>query len=203
MLSGTVTVYSGDDRYDIPFHDAVAAPDVDGPEHQPHPIVVRFPDRVTIDAAYLSAIDGPHGGPCNVGNVWFHNAPSVRSTFTDLRDQRTFEQSKAVVQIAAPVPTKEPRPCGTPDSPGRLVHASQASWPQFAKLRGEDGQVTIEVFVRSDGGVGSTRVWSSSGYKDLDDEAIRSAVTSKFEAPTFRCRRVFGTYKFYVQFFVA
>ena len=54
-------------------------------------------------------------------------------------------------------------------------------YPHIAKRRGWEGKVLIKVFVESDGTPSKIEVQDSSGYKILDDSAMKTVYTWRFE----------------------
>lgn len=66
------------------------------------------------------------------------------------------------------------------DAPPRPRKTIRPEYPASSRRRGEQGDVKLEISVDSGGGVESARVVSSSGYRDLDDAALRAVLAAKF-----------------------
>lgn len=69
------------------------------------------------------------------------------------------------------------------DSPPKIDHSyptPQPNYPDSAQLNGEQGDVTLDVFVNSAGKPRKFRVNQSSGYTDLDNAAAEAVAGWRF-----------------------
>ena len=67
------------------------------------------------------------------------------------------------------------------DSGPRPKLPVQPRYPDSLKKQGKEGRVIIELVVDADGKVLSAKVKSSSGYKAMDDAALKAAQKTKFK----------------------
>jgi len=54
------------------------------------------------------------------------------------------------------------------------------NYPYLSKANKEEGQVVVEVIIEANGSLKSAKILKSSGYKRLDNEAIRSIRNTSF-----------------------
>jgi len=57
----------------------------------------------------------------------------------------------------------------------------QPQYPSSLKKQGKEGRVLIELVIDANGGIVSARVKSSSGYKAMDEAALKAAKKTKFK----------------------
>ena len=88
--------------------------------------------------------------------------------------------SAAVVQ-AAPQQAR----VDAPPSPRKAI---KPKYPKGARQRGEQGDVVMEIDVTAEGRVGGFRIVSSSGFPELDEEAVKAVRAARF-VPAKRDRR--------------
>jgi len=79
----------------------------------------------------------------------------------------------------APKPQAAPRPKG-PTKKATAKHTPGPKYPRRAAERGYEGKVELLVEVLPDGKIGKIEVTKSSGYRILDDEAVRTVRTWVF-----------------------
>ncbi len=65
-----------------------------------------------------------------------------------------------------------------------LDYPKSISYPQWAVAKGVQGKLIIALDIKTDGTVGSYEVMRSSGYEQLDQEAIQSVQSWKFHPAT-------------------
>ena len=83
------------------------------------------------------------------------------------------EASDAKPQVAAPAQARV-------DAPPRPKRAIRPEYPKGARQRGEQGEVTVEIEVDSEGRVSAVKVVGSSGFAELDDAAVRAVRAATF-----------------------
>ena len=97
-----------------------------------------------------------------------------------------------IVPPAPPAPEPPPQPSendinaalGQYNSTLFQAFARHKQYPKIAQLRGWQGQCTLEIKIDSAGNVQSTRIKESSGYDELDNQAIEmSKKATPFPAP--------------------
>lgn len=80
---------------------------------------------------------------------------------------------------AAPPPAEAPRQARI-DAPARPVRSIRPDYPYEARMRGESGDVVLEIDVSPKGAASDVRVVASCGYDDLDEAAAKSARRARF-----------------------
>ena len=97
------------------------------------------------------------------------------------REERPPEEepSKPAVAASAPAPAAAPRQARLDAKPG-LRKDIRPDYPRGARLRGEHGDVTLEIEVAASGRAGDVAVVSSSGYAELDEAAVKAAKAARF-----------------------
>ena len=80
--------------------------------------------------------------------------------------------------VAAPPPVAAPKPVERdvvktpPSTQGRGARISQPEYPPASRRAGEEGTVTLQVFVLDSGRAGEVKVAKSSGFPKLDEAAV-------------------------------
>lgn len=83
------------------------------------------------------------------------------------------------VLASAPAPAVAPRQARV-DAPPRPRKSIKPDYPKGARLRGEQGDVQLEIEVTASGAVGEVKVVSSSGYQELDEAAVKAVKAAHF-----------------------
>ena len=88
----------------------------------------------------------------------------------------------AAQPVAEPVP---PAPAAAPkqarvDAPPALRKTLRPDYPRGARMRGEEGDVQLEIAVDARGGVTSVAVVSACPYPELNDAAVKAARKARF-----------------------
>ena len=78
---------------------------------------------------------------------------------------------------AAPAPSQARVAVDKPPAPRRRI---KPEYPNGARQRGEEGDVTIELDVSSDGTVDGTRIVASCGFAELEQAAIQAVKRARF-----------------------
>jgi hypothetical protein len=193
--SGIFSLYAGATRYDIPFRDFVVE-DRDGDRTIPTLVVVKFPRPTTITSAIVSFAPAT-STVCSYFSVpWRRGDEEIVSD--PGRVKRTWWSTvvRAASRTDAPVGVDDPRPCGEPDRPPRTVRADEPEMPYPPA----DGEAVVLVLLDEKNDIIGVTIDKSSGFPQLDSAAADSALLSKFEGETFRCRPAAGIYKFIVTF---
>jgi protein TonB len=60
------------------------------------------------------------------------------------------------------------------------LNAFHPTYPRISKRRGEEGTVMLSVQVLADGSVGQTAILQSSGFRRLDEAAVKGALQTTF-----------------------
>ena len=199
--SGTLSIFTGTARYDVPFRDVVV-PHVlgDGKDHSATPIVVRFPTAVTLDAAVVTALDLPAAKACRPYYSPYSRRGSIG--WSHIEPEAAFaERAVATPAVRAPKPVGyAPAICESRVTPPSTVAAYQPDMPDVAMVKKWRGETTVLVTVDVDGRAVDAQTQTSSGHPELDLLAEDAARRSRFTAGTFDCAPVVGSYLFVVAF---
>jgi hypothetical protein len=165
--SGTMSLYAGASRYDIPFHD-FAAEGVSDDESVPTVVVVSFPQATVIDSATVSALDAGDGSiPCGVLFApWKNTQGGIARTVAELQRERAwFPPTVAAANtLVAPAAVDDPAPCSTPDIPAHFVRRG----PPLAPKRPQDAEAIVLVLIDNNNiviGAGidaASRTWTNA-----------------------------------------
>jgi TonB family protein len=200
IASGALAIYAGNDRYEAPFLNTVVRPR-SGKGIAGAPIVVRFARDVVPDAAYVRVLAAGASGPCAVSNPWMRDR-SNRPTSPGL----SADDEAALLRLAAGVVAEDPTgpisesapSCSQGYTDAVVTKPFEPDYPQSA--RGASGTALIKVLIRPDGQLYNASVYKSSGEPALDESAYYAATHSTYEAATFRCRPMMGSFLFRVVF---
>jgi len=80
------------------------------------------------------------------------------------------------VKPTAPPPTKAPEKATVktpPSTTGKGARITQPEYPPSSRRAGEEGTVTLQVYVLETGKAGEVKVSKSSGFPKLDEAAVR------------------------------
>jgi TonB family protein len=193
--SGTLSLISDRQRYDVPFKDAIATGD---PEHATNPsmIFVKFAEPTDILGARVASLDGDSGGPCLPYTTWGHWVRSKASP-TDLAAQATTRAKTAQAILAPPPIDVQPLPCAGPDADVRATLAAHPADP--VNHRGSN-VVEVEVYIADDGTAAGAAIYKSSNFPDLDQAALDTALRSTYTPRIRHCRAMGGEYIFRADF---
>jgi len=86
-------------------------------------------------------------------------------------------QQPSVAAPAAPAPSQARVAVDKPPSPRRRI---KPEYPNGARQRGEEGDVTIELDVSANGMVDGVRIVSSCGFAELEQAAIQAVKRARF-----------------------
>ena len=199
VISGTVALYVGDRRYDVPFERVQAGgmPGADAPQAQGGKpfVVVRFPNDVTIDAAVVTSVTRPPVGACPVPyNPWL--ASEHRST------PRTAAIAGGLDRydiVEAPSAVSDPPSCASPNAPARKLADPPAMWPA-GKGRTFHARALVSVTIDQYGGIADARIVNSTSDAEADRVAVAGSLKTPWAPGRFRCQPDVGTYTYIVDF---
>lgn len=95
------------------------------------------------------------------------------------KEEPRKEPPRPPVAASAPAPAVAPRQARV-DAPPRPRKSIKPDYPKGARLRGEQGDVQLEIEVTASGAVGEVKVVSSSGYPELDEAAVKAVKAAHF-----------------------
>ena len=113
-------------------------------------------------------------------------------TMPEIRDEAGMTVPPEVDSQTLPEPSDEPvERMETPavaapaqaridGEPPKLKSAIRPEYPKASRMRKEEGDVLIEIFVGADGLAESADVIESSGYPELDAAALKAALGARF-----------------------
>jgi hypothetical protein len=215
--SGAVSLYAGDDRYDVSFVDATAVDPRDR-DATPTPVVVMFATPVTLDLAVVTAVDGAACNPRS--EPWRPRKPvtgTLGRTAVGIYGSRriapfSYEPSDALWDrfrakipsagaiAAQPVVHEAHVACGKESVVGTTARAVQPDLSQEQIGRFASGRAVILVSLDAASTVVRTRVEDSSGDGSLDRIARDAAQRGEYRSPAIRCRPYAASYLFEVYF---
>ena len=79
------------------------------------------------------------------------------------------------------------------DAPPRPRRTIRPQYPKGARLRGEQGNVGLEILVNAEGTVDEVKIVTSSGFAELDEAAVKAAKAAKFRPAESGGRMVAST----------
>jgi len=99
--------------------------------------------------------------------------------------ERAIHQPEVVEEIPPPPPAQAAVPAlednqslGAPVTPPQMdanpLNNPAPAYPSLSRRLGEQGTVLLEILIREDGSVGEVIIRESSGYKRLDETAVRA-----------------------------
>ena len=98
-----------------------------------------------------------------------------------------FPEPKVETKIQPPPPTQTPQPSqpsslsqARVDAPPRPRRAIRPEYPKGARLRGEQGNVILEIEIGADGVCVAAKVAVSCGFAELDAAAVKAALAARF-----------------------
>lgn len=92
------------------------------------------------------------------------------------------ETPPEVAPQPAPVqPIKEPEAVIPPRSDAAHLNNPAPSYPPMSRRLGEQGRVLLDVYILANGTVGELRIKQSSGFSRLDQAALRTVKTWRFQ----------------------
>ena len=98
-----------------------------------------------------------------------------------------FPEPKVETKIQPPQPSQTPQPSqpsslsqARVDAPPRPRRAIRPEYPKGARLRGEQGNVILEIEIGADGVCVAAKVAVSCGFAELDAAAVKAALAARF-----------------------
>jgi hypothetical protein len=193
-VSGTLWILADNRSYKVSFEKAIAVGRTADSLKEMSPIVVRFPEPVSVNAAYVASVRGPNAGECEVAGAWIQPAVQVDV----LRTLKAKAPKVAAVAAGDPGPFVKPG-CDSRASPVATTRLAQTSIPDIANLRQEGGDVYVEVVVDKNGSVATAWVWATP-YDDLAGAALGSAKATRYAPARIDCEAITGIYMFVAAF---
>jgi len=198
-VSGTMSILADNRMYQVAFDRAVAVGRTSDSLKQLVPIVVQFPEAVTVNAAFVAFVRGPNAGPCEIAGAWINPNTSYKLLPYDVI-QALKDRAPSVKPIASGEPGPFVKPgCDSRATPVRTTRVASATAPQLSTLRGEGGQVYAEVVVDKVGKVATAWIWSTA-YDDFAAPALGAAKATLYTPAQIDCTPTSGIYIFVTSF---
>jgi TonB family protein len=195
QTSGILSVYSGNDRYDVPYANRQALGTTDVLVAQENRFAVKFPPNVAIDAAYVARMMIPEPFDCPLGFVWPRDAEGSAGV------QEIASDVLREPAVPAPAPVTEPSPtCAEPE---RRLQTHEIKSPEirdFVHENGITGEVQFKVMVLPDGSAGGAEVTKSSGSAVVDQAVKLAALQSTFDPELWHCRPIISRFLYTIQY---
>jgi TonB family protein len=211
-VSGTLSLYHADDRYDVHFTDVTAADPRDR-DATPSAIVVQFETPVAVEGA-LAVTSEPAG--CAPSEPWRPGSPVTGrigsviigvagsappgpppSNPDDTLWARFRAAASTAVALASDPVVREPHvDCARANIPATTALVVNPAQLEAARARYTSGVADVLVTLDATGAVVKTRIERSSGSIDIDRGAMNAVVASRFRTATFHCRSYGGRYIF-------
>lgn len=150
-----------------------SAPEEPVPEEPPPPALERPPESEPPKELppELDALKLPEPAP--------ERQPVETPVVEPPKEEPRKEPPRPPVAASAPAPAVAPRQARV-DAPPRPRKSIRPDYPKGARLRGEQGDVQLEIEVTASGAVGEVKVVSSSGYQELDEAAVKAVKAAHF-----------------------
>ena len=112
----------------------------------------------------------------------------VRRETRDVTGEDERRETRDLKGETAPAPSQ-----ARVDAPPRPRRTIRPQYPKGARLRGEQGNVGLEILVNAEGTVDEVKVVTSSGFAELDEAAVKAAKAAKFRPAESGGRMVAST----------
>lgn len=134
----------------------------------------------------------PHLEPPPVGSEPLHPRPADPGSpnLIEPTEDRPVMKTPEQRTVTPPVSRAEPPPASRTetaaprqakiDAPPRPKRTIRPDYPKEARQRGEQGEVTLQIQVGTDGSVKAVEVVGTSGFADLDAAAVKAARSARF-----------------------
>jgi len=203
LTSGVVTLDAGTERYDLPFHDAIAPGNPI--DTRATPIVIHFPKRVSVSAAFVSVAGGQNGGPCVV-MPWIDAGAAPASAIAERPDGPPSLTARATdaMPVEAPAPAALAAPaCADPTRRARprlpatpSVSPSDVAAAFSGQFANTELHASVLVVLDATGKPLAARIIRPTGSNVLDTAAREAALRTAYDPVRYRCESVDGTFIF-------
>jgi TonB-like protein len=187
--SGAVSLFTREDRYDVPFHDA----DIrrhQGSEYAGTVLAVRFPAPVRLEGGYVSSLTSP-------GTVQCAPRDPFMPTVEHKPEPPAAPAPSTSVNIDAPMPVSDPMPaCAVYYAQASTVKTAPLQTPSIVQMNGDRQIAFARVRIAPNGSVISATIARPSHSSLFDDAVVHAAERSTYTPAIFRCVAVGGDYLF-------
>lgn len=173
---------------------------------------VSFPSAVSVRRAWVVAArtrgtasfgwDARGVVACAPPDFVATSAPVTQTTQRSPRPGDPTPAPAPPTAVATPTTAQFTTACEHPFEAAKVVSPARPDFPESLRESGLTHRVISLVYVAVDykGNLADAWIFASSGYHAADQEALRAARLSHYEAPTSYCRAVGGTYLFRADF---
>jgi TonB family protein len=144
----------------------------------------------------INTVRLPKSGP-RTGAVTVAYTPGPLVTPDDTVNTGTVDATPGPSLPPAPTPTPKPA-CSAPDIPAKAIDAVTPEAPPDVPSSGVTAKV--EVALDATGAVVGTKMYTSTGYMQLDHAALEAARESRYAPEEHDCKNIPGSYLFTVDF---
>ncbi len=135
--------------------------------------------------------------PTRTGKVAIAIASALPGTPEPSPQASTRPGPQATQEPVIPSPTPKPA-CSAPDVAAKAIDTVTPQAPEDEQ--GIAAQTKVKVDLDASGSVTGASVYSSSGYMQLDQAAVRAAKQSRYAPEEHDCKNIPGSYLFTVDF---
>jgi len=141
--------------------------------------------------AVSASVAVPNAAPPVTDDTAAVEPPMPAADVADLPqpEQPTLDFKPQTSDLKLQPPAAAPRQA-TVDALPRPCQSIRPDYPRTARLRGEEGEVVLEISVSAAGAVDDVRVVRSSGFPSLDDAAVDAVRAAHFSPATSEGRAV-------------
>jgi hypothetical protein len=119
VASGTLSLLAEQQRYDVPFRNAVASADSDS-KTKPTILLISLREPTAIEGGRVASLDGDGGGTCSPYTTWGHLVHGRDAAANELLAEATELAKTAQPIVAPPAVAEPPLPCAGKDSDVRM-----------------------------------------------------------------------------------
>ena len=149
---------------------------------QPRPKEIPLPEKPRVEKAETALPPDPSAPR------FPEPGEDVRLETRDVTREDERRETRDLKGEAAPAPSQ-----ARVDAPPRPRRTIRPQYPKGARLRGEQGNVGLEILVNAEGTVDEVKVVTSSGFAELDEAAVKAAKAAKFRPAESGGRMVAST----------
>ena len=151
---------------------------------QPRPKEIPLPEKPRVEKAETALPPDPSAPR------FPEPGEDVRLETRDVTREDERRETRDLKGEAAPAVAPSQARVDAPPRPRRTI---RPQYPKGARLRGEQGNVGLEILVNAEGTVDEVKVVTSSGFAELDEAAVKAAKAAKFRPAESGGRMVAST----------
>jgi TonB family protein len=189
-ISGTIALFTMNERYDITFHDADVRKRT-GADYAGTVLAVHFPAPVRIEGAHVSALTAPVSEQCAAAS------PLLLTLAYKPAVPPAPPEPASVADVSAPEPVHDPLPqCAMPYAEAKTLQVVPVQTPPVSPMDEDRFETWVMVRLAPSGGVISSSIARSSHFLAFDEAVRHAAESARYAPAVFRCATVGSEYKF-------